>query len=162
MPETPERDYVTDLCDPDSDTCHGALADLAVVLDQLGFKVRKKPAKEATLRVYCQGKSYPLLNPRFRLVPTDDAEGEHLLALVVTVLSKGDDALDNRLKSFESGQGIGFIAVTKPSGQHYCHGHFVIPLEGAIQDDHLDLSRVSPSLRAIFQTCDNETTMNAG
>lgn len=162
MPNAPKQDFVAELCDAGSDACHKSLAELAVVLQHIGYRVWNKSPREATLRVYYKEKRYPLFNPRFRQIPIDEVESKQQPALVVTVISKGDDALDNWLKSFESGPDIWFSLTSILSNRYYYHGDFVIPLEAAIRDDQLDLSVVIPSLRMIFQISRGESTMSAG
>ena len=45
MEESHQLNSVAPLFDHNSETYHAALQDLAVVLEQLGFKVRKNPPK---------------------------------------------------------------------------------------------------------------------
>src|SRR5438552_2312378 len=102
--------------DPKSATCHAALEDLAIALDQLGFKVRKKPPQEATLRVYVSRHTrYPLLNPRFEANATYRGRRGTGGFLVFNVLSKGDQALDERLRTFNSNHGTEFLATDNDS-----------------------------------------------
>ena len=116
--------------DSDSEACHSALQELRIVLDHLGFTVRKKAAGEATLRVYPRRYGrYPLLNPRFESRAIGGRRRRGGGFLVFTVYSKGDERLDEHLREFPSEQGCEFVAAGTAVGIYYHHGDFVIPLE---------------------------------
>lgn len=113
-----------------SDGCHLALGQLRDVLDQLGFKVAKKAARETTLRAYPTSfAKYPLLNPRFEPDAEDLDSRLNTECLNVTVLSKGDDgSLDRQLRAFPSDGTCAFVPVGIAVSGYNCHGHFVVPL----------------------------------
>ena len=152
---TPRLNWPAGLFDPDSETCHVALENLSVALDQLGFKVRKKSAQEATLRVYPERHNeYPLLNPRFVADAIYRGTREAGGFLVVNVLSKGNAALDERLRNFNSKEDIEFIATDHDSGGYHYHGEFVVPLKGAATSaESIVFDGIREPLREIGRIC---------
>jgi hypothetical protein len=142
------------LYEPNSEACHRALEDLRVVLDHLGFKVNKKAAREATLRVYLTKRGrYPLLNPRFEPTAAELDANLDTECLDFTVLSKGDDgSLDRHLLSFPSSDQCTFVRVATASGRYYCHGHFIIPVRfsGATGSEEIDFVNLGAPLGSIL------------
>jgi hypothetical protein len=137
---------------------HEALKELATVMDPLGFKVHKKADKESTLRVYLRthaGKKqpYPLLNPRFQGGAEVRSSSSYL---EITVWSKGDAALDARLRRFarRNPAGVRFFPaefderadyVDYPPNRYRLHGWFEIPLSrrlAALRKPLLEVRRV--------------------
>lgn len=115
--------------DPKAEACHAALEQLRDLLDHLGFSVRKKAPGEAALRVYPRGYGrYPLLNPRFHSHATHLGKRRGGGFLVLTVLSKGDDRLDQDLRTFASSAACDFVSSGRIDGEYYHHGDFVVPL----------------------------------
>ena len=117
-----------------SDASHLALRQLWDLLKELGFRLSRKSAREATIRAYpARHKQYPLLNPRF--MPTaawlDEAWDRECLDF--TVVSKGDGTiLDRQLRTFRSTKECAFIANPfETINGYYYHGHFIFPLEFA-------------------------------
>src|SRR4051812_31647367 len=93
----PKQQSSGSVFNPDSSACHAALNELLVVLKEVGFVVNKKRDSESTLRVYVHKRlTYPLLNPRFQHGPIRSLEARSILE--VTALSKGDKALERRLR----------------------------------------------------------------
>jgi hypothetical protein len=115
-----------------SEALHVALRQLWDALNELGFKLSRKPDHERTIRAYpLKHKQYPLLNPRFS--PTaawlDDAWDKECLDF--TVLSKGDGAiLDRQLRAFCSTKDCAYIAqpFEPRNGYYNYHGHFLFPV----------------------------------
>jgi hypothetical protein len=123
-----------DLYDPYSKAHHLALEQLKGVLDASGFKVHKKRASEATLRVYIEeGRNkYPLLNPRFELWSESSGVAESSDCLFFDLLSKkGTDGvldLDQALSTFPSTSECRFVPEGKDGRTYHDHGFFVLPL----------------------------------
>ena len=126
-----------DLFDDSSATHREALDQMREHLLRLGYRVDRRPPRGKTLRVYLdEGMDYPLMNPRITTIPAaiDDAgepatDGE-IPVIAVTVLSKGDSELDERLRAFPNGDGA-FYVVNESQGPvqgFIIHGTFVIPL----------------------------------
>jgi hypothetical protein len=116
--------------EPGSAACHAALQELALVLQHLGFTVRKKSARESTLRVYPRGHHrYPLLNPRFTRDPVVRVKRQSDGYLECAVWSKGDDRLDHHLRSFQSTPECEFVATGLPGEPYFHHGDFVMPVD---------------------------------
>jgi hypothetical protein len=143
------------LFDSSSPVCHAALEDLSVVLDQLGFKVRKKSLQEATLRVYvAKHNQYPLLNPRFETSAVYRGKRQAGGFLVFSVLSKGDEVLDNRLRTFNSNHEGEFTATSHDSAGYHYHGEFVIPLaRTGPSNESIDYGALLEPLLEIARAC---------
>ena len=142
------------LFDPRSKVCHAALEDLSVVLKQLGFKVRRKPPREATLRVYVAGRKYPLLNPRFEPNAVYRSRRRAGGFLVFRVLSKGDKVLDAPLRTFNSNHASEFTAMGNDSGGYHCHGEFVIPLTAGTSNESMAFGALREPLLEIARICE--------
>ena len=136
-----EEDLVIppELFDPEFDEYHEALETLRDVLVDVGFHVYKKKDKDGTLQVYLErGVKYPLLNPRFVLVPEDEdskeaEEGEPVIAgLAVSVISKGGvPDLDATLQALATSDDVWFQpakASERRSDEYLFHGNFLIPV----------------------------------
>jgi hypothetical protein len=118
-----------DLYDSNSQACHVALEQLVSFLKTLGFRVRKKVGVESTLRVYIDGRKYPLLNPRFNFSLTDFGVRKQKEALVFTVWSKGlGDSFDHALRTFPSTNQCTFRPDVSDGRTHHLHGFFLLPL----------------------------------
>lgn len=142
-----------DLCDPHSDVCHAALEQLSDVLDHLGFTVRKKSPREATLRVYPNGyNNYPLLNPRFEVNPMKAGQRTSGCSVVFTVLSRGDELLDQGLRRFASTRDCAFLPAGTQRGRYFHHGDFVLPIKLASgSDSGVDFASLADSLKMMRQ-----------
>ena len=140
-----------DIFVPYSEASESALQQLAVVLDQLGFTVRKKSSNESTLRVYPRGYGqYPLINPRFE---PDAMYGGTLVNgsfLECDVWSKGDDRLDNVLRGFLSNPECEFVATGRRGKVYFHHGDLVLPVRFTNpQSDEIDFASLGRSLQAV-------------
>jgi hypothetical protein len=126
------KDATGDLYDPYSGAHHLALEQLKGVLDAIGFKVHKKRASEATLRVYVHGNKYPILNPRFELWPEPSDVAESRECLFFDVGSKKGSGgvldLDQALTTFPSTSECRFVPEGKDGRTYHNHGFFVLPL----------------------------------
>jgi hypothetical protein len=113
----------------------GVLDDLSEVLREVGFSVRKRPARELTLRVYPNGfGSYPLLNPR--LESSGQAFGLPNVheCFVFTVVSRGpSESLDTALASFVSSAQCSFVPTHGRHSGYTYHGFFVLPVRRQAQ-----------------------------
>jgi hypothetical protein len=73
---------------------------------------------------------------------------------VFSVLSRGDDILDQRLRAFVSTQDCEFIAARRDSGGYHYHGEFVLPLPRAgTSSEEIDFAALRESLLNIARTC---------
>ena len=150
-----------DLFDHDSDAHHLALEQLAIRLRAIGFVVRKKSAREGTLRVYpTKMLQYPLLNPRFFpdfAVNDDVYEFENL---GIDVWSQGDgvdtctmpcsrETLHRYLEKFD---GI-FLPYPHPFRGYYSHGNFILGVE--FQANKIDFNALDKPLRKLWQFLDD-------
>ena len=143
-----------DLYEPRSDACHLALRQLWDVFDHLGFKLVKKSATEATLRVYpSRIHQYPLLNPRFEPHAEDwgvDFDGD---CLVITTLSReADPVFSDHVNAFRHDEGTFVIGGEFASG-YYIVGCFVIPVRftGVGASTTIDFVRLGGALAAILR-----------
>lgn len=138
-----------DMFEPGTDANHEALELLRELLAEVGFRVRKKARKEATLRVYLEGRDYPLLNPRFE--PSGDAWGlpEVDECVVFTAWVKEVPAgLRERLQS--APEGLELVGGEGTSAQgHELLGWFLVPMAFDEDDDEVrfDLAALEESLR---------------
>lgn len=141
------------LFNPDSAACHSALQQLWVVLDHLGFKVRKKSSRESTLRVYPKrSNQYPLVNPRFESHAAYRGKRTVGAFVVFSVFSKGDERLDQHLRAFPLTQRCEFIATGVPVSRYYHHGDFVLPLTFAgTRNDEIDFLALGEPLLKMRQ-----------
>jgi hypothetical protein len=127
------------------------LRELAIVLDHLGFRVRKKSPREATLRVYPFGfQRYPLLNPRFTSEALYRGKTVRGAFLEINVWSKGDDRLDQHLRAFGSTNICEFVATGRPRPRYFHHGYFVIPVTFAdARAEEIHFTILGRSLRSV-------------
>jgi hypothetical protein len=138
-----------DLYEPASRSHHLALEQLKPVLESLGFRVRTKPQKEKTLRVYVGSIGIPpLLNPRFQRSTAGKGRSTQREVLAITVLSKGDRMLSARLEALPRTQSLDFRRVEEFEQDYYVHGTFQIPL-AFTPDGHIDFSAITPALREV-------------
>ncbi len=144
-----------DLFEEGSDANNSALEMLAEALRDIGFRVRKKSPIEHTLRVYPRKYGqYPLLNPRFmadavHINPAWNKEG-----VVVSVLSKGQEAsIDTLLSSFRSETCVFSADNAQGQYRYRYHGAFFIPLcfEGEKGNEVIDLAALSQSFVEIHR-----------
>ena len=147
------------LCNPKTESCHAALQHLRDVLDHLGFTVRKKPPQEATLRVYPNGfNNYPLLNPRFEPTATSHGNAGDKCVLVFTVLSKGDELLDQHLRRFASIPECEFLPDGSQHGRYFYHGDFLLPVSfTGTHGDEVDFGALGESLKKMRQHLQSRT-----
>lgn len=70
------------------------------------------------------------------------------------VLSKGDEALDERLRTFSPNHEIQFVATNDDSGGYRRHGQFVIPLRVArTSDGSVAFGALRERFREIARIC---------
>jgi hypothetical protein len=134
-----------------------ALRQLGDVMTELGYKVRKKAAREDTLRVYPSTYGqYPLLNPRFRATEADRDEDWDKECLELTVWSKGKSIGPRRyldyLENFRSTKDCAFLGLEEPysiSRDYHLFGWFVMPLRflGRGPNVTIDFTGLTESLR---------------
>ena len=71
--------------------------------------------------------------------------------LVISVLSKGDDRLDQELRAFASSKDCEFVAAgTTDAGYHH-HGDFVVPLKYSAKRNDVDFQALGGSLLKVRQ-----------
>jgi hypothetical protein len=149
--DVPGGDADDDMFEPGSEANHEALELLGELLVDVGFRVRKKARKEATLRVYLEGRDHPLLNPRFE--PSGDAWGlpDFDECVVFTAwMEQVPDGLRERLQ--QAAVGFEFIGGEGSSdADQELLGWFVV-LMGFDEDDdevRFDLALLEESLRSL-------------
>lgn len=136
----------------ESKAYHRALAELRTLMMHVGFVVEKKRTNEATLRVYVRERlTYPLLNPRFVRRKVTGVKGSAFLD--ITVLSKGHEALEQRLPRFHQLPFLAFRAVGEWQSAYFVHGHFLVPLtfQGSRSSHELNVDALEPALSELLK-----------
>ena len=148
------KGFAGNLYDSDSEAHHRSLERLAVVLDQLGYRVRKKAEREATLRVYLrQDQRYPLLNPRFERTAADLDAALDRECVVVTVLSKHENgSLQRHLEAYPAADHSRFVPNGVAKFGYFCHGYFVVSLafSGTEGSEDIEFDHLAIPFRAIL------------
>ncbi len=71
---------------------------------------------------------------------------------MLTVLSKGDDRLDQDLRTFASSAACDFVSAGRTDGAYYHHGDFVVPLTYLGQlGDEIDFRAIGEPLLKVRQ-----------
>src|SRR5688500_3163752 len=99
-----------DMFEPGTEANHEALELLRELLAEVGFRVRAKARKEATLRVYLEGRDDLLLNPRFE--PSGDAFGapQHDESIVFAAwMNEAGADLVRQLEDLPAATGFTFV-----------------------------------------------------
>jgi hypothetical protein len=141
------------LCDEGSEANDVALEELAEVLKNIGFSVRKKSRREYTLRVYPRKGQYPLLNPRFKPTAADVNPQCREECLEIAVWSKGEDAsLDALLASFQCAACV-FVPGSEERPPYRYHGTFAIPVHfiGEAGKEQIAFAELSRPLVQIYE-----------
>lgn len=149
-----------------SGACNLALEQLRDLLLDIGFKVHKKTAGQATLRVYPAWPArYPLLNPRFSPTAVALAESSETECLMVGVLSRVDDpGIESRLAAFTPTPACLFTTHPFVAARYYrLYGSFILPLRflGERDNQEIDFASLKVPLTQILEflrsTDDNVT-----
>ena len=143
------------LYSPDSESCTLALEQLRDLLLDIGFKVNKRSAGEATLRVYPPPARYPLLNPRFRPGLAQGEKFRDTECLGIAVLSRTDDAgIERQLSAFTPTPACAFVPYPFVEDKNYrLYGVFVLPLRflGTPGKQEIDFASMKAPLAQILQ-----------
>lgn len=151
-PPTAAEDADDDMFEPGTEANHEALELLRELLVDVGFRVHKKPRREATLRVYLPDRDHPLLNPRFEV--SGDAFGapQHDESIVFTAWTSGAGGdLERRIAQLPPSDGFTFVRGDGHSSPGLALvGWFVVPLvfeEG--DEERFDHAALEGSLRQL-------------
>jgi hypothetical protein len=154
-PEPLAADDDDDMFEPGTEANHEALELLRELLLDVGFRVNRKARKEATLRVYLEGRDSPLLNPRFE--PSGDAFGapQHDESIVFAAWANEDASdLGRRLEELSAGAGFTFVRDGSSSTAARAPlGWFVVPMSFEEDDDEVrfDVAALERSLRELHE-----------